>query len=316
MLVCRRARHRGTFAESDTPRRSVVGCWSILIAGSALTLLACSDPEPRSDNAATLPASPLSERVGFDPLTDVWDKQRFAEELAACMKARGFEFVAYVPKAADRADIVSVEGYGVAAGYLDLPPVAPRPIDPNVRIASALKPTDRQAYDLAFLGRPEQFVGEELPFGDLGCNRQTQLQVYGFEGRIDGPLERAIDQIESRANAATGYLDAKTLWSSCMKALGYDFEGPDEPQQFAITEIEKITGSQGGGVAVSASVDQVEVRRALEREIELAERDLECRKKSEIDEVFSAEIFLAEAKFLEENPGFVEEFASSLERRD
>lgn len=278
------------------------------IVAGLLVVASCSDGDSAARSRPS--SSPLSELVGFDPLTNIWNEKLFADSLADCMHQHGFEYVPQPPLEYDREEAIAIEGYGVAAAYLDPPLIAPRPEDPNAAIIAGMSDSDREAYNRAFLGTLESTVGEELPFDKLGCNRQTQLDVYGYEGRIEGPLEQAMIDIETRARAAPPYLAAEREWSTCMGESGYDFTSSAEPQTAAIQAIEQLLGASDGGVNVATDVNQDDVRVAVESEVRLAERDFHCREESRLDEAYIEAILAAQADFVEANPQLRDQLAA------
>lgn len=111
-----------------------------------------------------------------------------------------------------------------------------------------------------------------------------------IEQALDVLLANARIDAENSAAADTRLISAMSAWSSCFKAAGF---------QFTDTNQATDAGYSSGDVA---SAD----------EIRQAAADAICRKSVQLFQVISKVTWIYEQKFVEANPGIVEEYASQL----
>jgi hypothetical protein len=172
--------------------------------------------------------SPIADFLGIDtgPSNPEDAEREFAdqeqqrqEQIAACMQEQGFEYVAYVdpdmvtfvPTSSDGLEWGSEEwvrkyGYGVTTQWFSQEAVGPDLVgyeshesesdesgDPNTEIYESLSESEREAYDVALWGDPddqpvfdETLTEEEMEeqfaeWEPTGCSAEADADVYGFE---------------------------------------------------------------------------------------------------------------------------------------
>lgn len=288
----------------------------LAVAGTSAFGASCSDDGPagaRIGSPEVVTATPLADAIGYDPLVGEWRQAAFADALARCMRDQGYEYVAFVAQPKPRGAHADVVGYGITVLYLADPPQPPSagPVDPNEVLAAQLDPASLAAYELALWGPPERAGESPLSIADRGCNRQTQIEFYGFDGAAPDVLQQALDDIDRRARASDPYLAAENDWAVCLRERGYEYDHLHEPEQQLRWRVDDVTGTvrTADGFGVGDASDQEALQALLAEEVELAAADFACREAAGIEAVYLGQVVEAEAAFLHDDPEFPEDLA-------
>ena len=249
-------------------------------------------------------ASPLEQKVGFDPLTNAWRADELQAKMVTCMNSHGFEYVAYPPPVHDPKSVASTSGYGVTIGALD-----PRPANaasastpnPNDKITSKMSPSEFAAYRTALYG-PEEEIRTNPPIDSIGCLRRAQRELYGKDGQMTPGLISVINDVTARVKASASVGSAQAKWSQCMTSAGYGFPDSDAARSSISKEFEAVTGSTGGAAHAGAVKDQSALLKLFEKEKSIAVRDAACSKSSGLDTAMAAEILKAEQQYIDAHP--------------
>lgn len=267
---------------------------------------------------------------------------QLSEVVAQCMKDEGFEYYVVeweIPTTdtdtdwrPDDRDWVERYGYGV----IDSPDVEGDVVeetepDPNFAYRDSLPETARIAYDLAYSG-PDNPVDENgEPIVDYnweqeGCNGRANHEVYGA-GEVDpyADLLARVDEVVRHGGEITpeqAELDAE--WSACMSEAGesgfhvpFDARAsisdamPDGKSDSGEAHTEEETAE-----AESAWMNSPERKALVEREIELALIDLDCREETEYAKKSQEIQHSVERKFIEDNKAELDAFKLAAEQAD
>jgi hypothetical protein len=170
----------------------------------------------RSDGAAGSAPSPLAAYPGFGH-APMRDEARFRQEevsrenlVAACMKERGFDYVAS-PSVVVEADLTKAELWALVEA------------DPNRQYAKSLPPDRLTAYNLALAGVPDaDNPGLARIGGCIGAAHRAIPGVFAAYGALLEPFERLQEQIASDRRVVAG----ERRWAACMAAHGVAVRTP------------------------------------------------------------------------------------------
>lgn len=183
---------------------------ALVIAGSFAAL--------RNERAAGSSPLPLAAYPGFGH-APVRDEARFRQEelsredlVAACMKERGFHYVA--------SPSVVVEGALTKAELWALVEA-----DPNRQYAESLPADKLTSYNLALAGVPDaDNPGLARIGGCIGAAHRAIPGVFAAYGALLEPFERMQEQIASDPRVVAG----EKRWAACMGAHGIAVRTPRE----------------------------------------------------------------------------------------
>lgn len=276
-----------------------------MLTMTAVALLAAcgGDAEPAPAEAS---GGALAEAFGL-PGGGFGDTQQWAdqetqieESIAACMIAKGFEYIPVTSDADNFPDFTDAEarleyartnGFGIALAY-DNPEYTDLFVDdtddPNAELVEGMSESERIAYGEALDGTPEELAaietevdpetGEEYPLGSAGCRGEAYEAGYGGDAVYEAmaPLQEEIDE---RIEADPRYQALIATWRECMSAKGLDYEEPDAVYLYTDGEFaERVTAVLGfdpyGGIYDTMSEEDsafLETATPAEAEARMAE---------------------------------------------
>jgi hypothetical protein len=261
-----------------------------------------------------------TQEFGLTPKELVQYVEKVEAEIAKCMRAQGFEYVAAdyetVRKgmSADKKlpglsedEFIQKHGFGAATMYTGQPHQLASGYSPakvglgerNVNIFRSLTPANQAAYNRALLGQnPDAtFV--------IGLERENF-------SRTGGCTRDAIKLVFSAEQMATSYYNPKDAlinkdprmkaalrkFSIEIRKHGYDYNHPDEIEPDVRKRLDALT--QGGGIAVDKmSADQKAALRALqdyERRVASKSHDLIEKIVKPVEEQIEKEMFARAVK--------------------
>jgi hypothetical protein len=210
-------------------------------------------------------------------------KQREVEQqVATCMQAQGFEYVAVEPndearnrkerfRAMPPGDFAAQYGYGISTLDFDEPASS----NPNDAIVEAMTVPERSAYYQALYGslitidangrpvKPKE-AGPAPPPGDESCIEKANVAVFGQKPDADtsasqdafAGLQDEMNSLNDSIHSDPRMTVAMTAWTDCMEAKGHpgytSFDaGQDEVRTRADTVIGDKTASEVDPAALS-----------------------------------------------------------------
>ncbi|WP_102192784.1 hypothetical protein [Microbacterium aurantiacum] len=285
--------------------------------------------------------SPEEQQKQFD------EQSRQQEELMAeCMAAEGFEYkpntqnggVAFSDDGGEwdpeSREWVEKYGYGMVNSpwneqMEENPPE--ENTDPNADYIASLSESEQTAYYETLYGAPpeEDAMTEgatfEYNWEDAGCQGAAQHEVQGDDpwqaDEFAGLVEK-MNELWSSTQESPEFKELNAAWASCMADAG---EPGFKAQQDASTSISdeqsKIYEAAYGDGTTPVDPETVEdpnkspeMKKLGEREIELALKDLECRKETSYQEKSLKIQFAQEEKFIADNKADLEAFKAAAEQ--
>lgn len=225
----------------------------------------------------------ISARGPGESDADRQKQRRVEEEVAACMRKEGFEYIPVSPDESEGPeefdDAFSLDpdefakryGYGIATLGPAGPDAEEEDADdnPNTEIRKALSPAAKKAYDKALWGDdaspgggvivsgPEDGeASETVPMGLGGCMGKVTEKVFGKPDEALGfdfaefeSLFEDITSLRERIERDPRAVEAIRGWADCMADAGYgDFEHPDAAQESVMDRMSELYGfDQAGG---------------------------------------------------------------------
>ena len=255
----------------------------------------------------------VEEQLGFTRNGVTAAQAKVENEIAACMKAEGFEYVPSDPVATQAAltgkpnmsdeEFERTFGHGIATLYGK----GSAQSDPNARIRAQLGEADRRAYDRTLHGGdPRQTFAYAIDNGDFselgGCTRKATEAAFGGT-RLLTTLQRELDELDEAILADSRVVRAQEAWSRCMRAAtGESFEDSEAVEETIRERLEQIVGEvlAPGQVAPEGSYDKAAVDELARLEVEWTKEDLACEEKhiADVEEEVRRE---KEARFREDN---------------
>jgi hypothetical protein len=174
-------------------------------------------------------------------------------DIAACMKAQGFEYTPVDPTAARAAltggsnlsdeDFQKQYGYGIATLYGR----GTQQTDPNQRIRQSLSAADQRAYDLALSGgNPQQTFFVAADTGDFsqlgGCTKQATDALFGGSELLT-TLQRKLDELDDSILQDQRMVRASEAWTRCMRQkTGETFEDSEAVEVDILKRLAAVVG--------------------------------------------------------------------------
>jgi hypothetical protein len=270
----------------------------VLVTCALLTACGGSAPPPPKPESQ---GGSVEDQLGFTDSGLAAVRGQVENELAACMKAQGFEYVP-VPVAPTQAAAAGVPGlsdeeFGKLFGYgiSTLPADAGDAEDPNTRIRARLSPAELRAYHQALTGgRPELTFYEAVDSGEFtdigGCTKQAAGSAFKVASTLLVTLQRALDELDESIAADPRMVRADERWSRCMlDAAGKSYEDSDEVEadiRARLQELGERSDAPGDG-----SRDAAALKRLQRLEVEFATKDDACDRKHQlpVEDVVRAE---------------------------
>jgi hypothetical protein len=293
----------------------------ILAAALAAMLAGCGGGDGGGGGDGKQPAGSLEDQLGFGYADSPEAQAKVENDIAACMKAQGFEYTPVDPEARRASltrkanlsdeDFTDQFGYGIATLYGR----ATAQSDPNARRRSGLGPAERRAYDRALSGgKPEQTFFRAADTGDFsqlgGCTKQAADRLFGG-GELLAALQRKMDQLDEAVLQDQRMVRAYEAWTSCMRAkTGETFEDSEDVELEIQQRLANLVGplpsgeSAPGEFAGHKPKRRVDARALAElrrTEVEFAKADGTCEEEhlEPVEEVVEPE---KERAFREANP--------------
>ncbi len=224
-----------------------------------------------------------------------------ADEVAACMKAQGFDYtpdadslwqaqLSESPEGAGTLAWATEHGYGIADGSAITTETAPP--DLNATAYAALSSAEREAWDAALQGEPDD--------PEDGCVGPAMPRSLLDDPTLEHWLEASAD-IEARVDDDAAVADARVAWSDCMAGAG--FAGLSSPDQ-ARAEAWEAAGLEGGSAADPE---------ALAAERTLATADLGCDEEAGYTHTREATVERLQTAFVDEHRAELEAWRASWE---
>jgi len=267
-----------------------------IVALAAMVLVAgCGGSDEESADTPSGGGS-VEEQLGFGR-ADSPDAQAKAEnEIAACMRAQGFEYIPVDPVAAQAAltdksnlndeDFDKQFGYGIATLYGRGTPQS----DPNARIRQGLSAPDLRAYDRALSGgQPEQTFFRAADTGDFsqlgGCTKQAADKLFGGSELLT-TVQRKLDELDEAVLEDQRMVRAFEAWRACVRdKTGQTFEDSEDVELDIQRRLAAIVGPLPPGESAPGEfashtpegpVDETALGALRQLELEFAGADVAC----------------------------------------
>lgn len=160
------------------------------------------------------------EKIPVDELTrqlDAFEAELVDQQtaIAACMAARGFEYIPHLPADWVMERAAELDHAGGGSGDVDVEP----PDDPNDAILVRMTPGQLDAYQAAYWG------DATAP----GCYDITYEQVFGVNRPEEFErLATVADRVDAAMATDQRMIDARARYSECMRGFGLSVAGPDD----------------------------------------------------------------------------------------
>jgi hypothetical protein len=291
----------------------------VLAAIAGLALLAgCGGSTSNNSSSTTSQGSAsggtIEDQLGFTRKGIAAASAKVENEIAACMKAEGFDYVPVDPVAQQaaltgKANMSDEEyeqqfGYGITTLYGR----ASAQTDPNDKIREGLSEADRAAYDRALSGgNPDQTFVLAVDTGDFsqlgGCTKQATDRAFGGSKLLQ-TLQRKLDELDDSIAADQRMVHAQDAWRRCVEAsTGEQFEDAESIEDQISQRFERLVGSvvPPGQIAPEGTqVDMSALRKLQQDEMDLFRKDRDCERKL-IDPVETKVREQKETKFKSDN---------------
>jgi len=271
---------------------------------TALALLAaallggCGGGDDNSASSQSAGGS-VEEQVGFSQASSPEAQAKVETDIAACMKAQGFDYTPVDPVARQAAltgksnisdeDFTRQFGYGIATLYGR----GTKQSDPNARIRESLTPADQRAYDRALSGgHPEQTFFRAADTGDFsqlgGCTKQAADRLFGGSELLTA-LQRRLDELDEAVLEDQRMVRAFEAWRRCMRdKTGETFEDSEDVELEVQRRLGEIVGPLPAGESAPGEFasrtpvgdyDAAALGELRRTEVEFATADVTCEEK-------------------------------------
>ena len=271
----------------------------VLIVLVAVALVAgCGGGADKKANPVSQGSS-VEDQLGFTQSGIQAAQARVETEIAACMKAQGFEYTPVDPTAARAAltgksnlsdeDFQKQFGYGIATLYGR----GTQQTDPNDRIRQTLSPAEQLAYEKALTGgNPQQTFYVAADTGDFsqlgGCTKQATDSLFGGSQLLT-TLQRRLDELDDSILQDQRMVRAFEQWRSCVRQkTGETYEDSEAVEVDIVKRLAAVVGPLpegefAAGAFASATPEGPFDAAALEGvqrlEVEFAGADVACEEK-------------------------------------
>jgi hypothetical protein len=220
-------------------------------------------------------------------------------DIAACMRAQGFQYTPVDPVAARAAltgksnlsdeEFQAQFGYGIATLYGRASPQS----DPNGKVRQSLTPADQRAYDAALSGgKPEQTFFRAADTGDFsqlgGCTKRATDKLLGGT-RLVTTLQRKLDELDDSILEDQRMVRASEAWTRCVRdKTGATYEDSEAIEIDVTKRLEAIVGTLPAGepapgafasAAPAETYDPAALDELRRLEVELSNADVTCEEK-------------------------------------
>lgn len=268
---------------------------AIATLAAALALAACGESGSKQDSPVSKGGS-VEDQLGRTQSGIEAAQAKIETDIAACMRAQGFQYTPVDPVAARAAltgksnlsdeEFQSQFGYGIATLYGRGTPQS----DPNLRVRQALTAADLRAYDLALSGgRPEQTFFRAADTGDFsqlgGCTKEATDKLLGGTELLT-TLQRKLDELDDSIVQDQRMVRAFEAWTTCARdKTGETYEDSEAVEIDVTKRLEAIVGTLPAGEpapgafanAVPAGAYDAAALDELRRlEVELSNADVSC----------------------------------------
>lgn len=273
--------------------------YRLAVAALLLVLAGCGASDDKSAHPVSQGGS-VEDQIGLTQKGIEAAQARVETDIAACMKAQGFDYTPVDPTAARAAltggsnlsdeDFQKQYGYGIATLYGK----GTQQTDPNERITQSLSPADRLAYDQALSGgNPQQTFFVAADTGDFsqlgGCTKQATDKLFGGSQLLT-TLQRKLDELDDSIVQDQRMVRASELWTQCMRQkIGETFEDSEAVEVDILKRLAAVVGPLpegefAPGAFASATAEGPYDAGALEQvrrlEVEFSNADVACEEKN------------------------------------
>jgi len=230
----------------------LIGCLVVLV----LVLGACGSASGVTEidqyREAAMPVDAFFGAFGsLDEAVLEW-RSLVEEEVAACMKAQGFEYAPPASLAAPQ-EIAAFEmsdrewaehyGYGVVSAALLVAGKGPGLGPLAQQLSSAV---DEEAYAVALMGASNLDDLQQMPLADRGCLGEGVLKRGGQTISAGlGSLESSRSVALQRIRLDPAFQAAEVDWARCMRERGYEFNTQEDAQGSVEAEAQAIGAEFG-----------------------------------------------------------------------
>lgn len=268
-----------------------------VLAGVAL-LAGCGGGGDKSANPVSQGGS-VEDQLGLTQSGIQAAQARVETEIAACMKAQGFEYTPVDPTAARAAltgksnlsdeDFQKQFGYGIATLYGR----GTQQTDPNDRIRQTLTPADQLAYDQALSGgNPQQTFFVAADTGDFsqlgGCTKQSTDSLFGGSELLT-TLQRKLDELDDSIIQDQRMVRAAERWTGCMRdKTGEAYEDSEAVEVDVLKRLAAVVGPLPEGefapgafasLTPEGPYDATALEEVRRLEVEFSNADVTCEEK-------------------------------------
>ena len=273
----------------------------LILALLATLLTACGQVKGAVVQISGAPVEglPGGEEFGMTKEELVTNIESVESQIAACMQAAGFEYIAAdyrtvrrgmtadksLPGMTER-QFIAQYGFGISTLYTGLAPQLANKTIPakiglgeqNIATFNGLTPADQEAYNFTLFGEnTDATFAVALEIEDFsrtgGCTRQAIEQVFTAEQMAAGyynPLDTLIRQDPRMATAITEFTD-------CVNIAGFDYAHPDDIEPDLRQRLDEITGGLPVEALSSDALTALEELRAEEMAIGIVAFDCESK---------------------------------------
>lgn len=269
-----------------------------MVAATVL-LAACGGGDQKAASGSARPSGNVEQQLGLNQASSPASQAKVENDLAACMKAQGFDYTPVDPVARQAAltgksnisdeDFDRQFGYGIATLYGR----GTDQSDPNTRIRQGLSAPDQRAYDRALSGgKPEQTFSRAADTGDFsqlgGCTKKAADDLFGGSELLT-TVQRKLDELDEAVLQDQRTVRAFEAWRRCVRdKTGETFEDSEDVELEVQRRLAEIVGPLPAGESApgefasltpEGAVDQGALAELRRTEVELASADVACEEK-------------------------------------
>jgi hypothetical protein len=271
---------------------------AIAALASMALLAGCGGGTDKTANPVSQGGS-VEDQLGFTQKGIEAAQAMVETDIAACMKAQGFDYTPVDPTAAlaaltGQSNLSDEEfqkqfGYGIATLYGR----GTQQTDPNARIRQSLSPADQRAYDQALSGgNPQQTFFVAADTGDFsqlgGCTKQATDKLFGGSELLT-TLQRKLDELDDSIVQDQRMVRASEQWTTCMRdKTGETYEDSEAVEVDVLKRLAAVVGPLPEGEfapgAFASSTpegpyDKAALEQVRQLEVEFSNADTACEEK-------------------------------------